>query len=59
MEGINKNYEESKASNQILNFETLELKLKKLVGIDKLSLDILKILNYMMLMDIIILLVNC
>lgn len=45
MEGINIDYEENKASNQNLNFETLELKLKKIVGIDNLSLDILKTLN--------------
>lgn len=45
MEGINIDYEENKASNQNLNFETLELKLKTAVGIDNLSLDILKTLN--------------
>ena len=45
MEGINIDYEESKASNQELNFETLELKLKKIVGIENLSLDILKTLK--------------
>lgn len=45
MEGINIDYEENKASRQNLNFETLELKLKTAVGIDNLSLDILKTLN--------------
>lgn len=45
IEGINIDYEEKKSSNQNLNFETLELKLKKIVGIDNLSLDILKTLN--------------
>lgn len=45
MEGINIDYEENKASNQNLNFETLELKLKTAVGINNLSLDILKTLN--------------
>lgn len=45
MEGINIDYEENKASNQNLNFKSLELKLKKIVGIEKLSLDILKTLN--------------
>ena len=45
MEGINIDYEENKASNQNFNFETLELKLKTAVGIDNLSLDILKTLN--------------
>ncbi|NLY37567.1 MAG: AAA family ATPase, partial [Tissierellia bacterium] len=34
-----------KSSNQNLNFEALEIKLKKIVGIDSLSLDILKTLN--------------
>lgn len=45
IEGINIDYEEKKSSNQNINFETLELKLKKIVGIDSLSLDILKTLN--------------
>ncbi len=45
MEGINKDYEEKKSSNQNLSFETLELKLKNIVGINSLSLDILKTLN--------------
>lgn len=45
LEGINIDYEENKASRQNLNFETLELKLKTAVGIDNLSLDILKTLN--------------
>ena len=45
VEGINIDYEENEASNQNLNFEKLELKLKTSVGIDKLSLDILKTLN--------------
>ncbi len=45
MEGMNIDYEGNQASNQDLNFKTLELKLKKIVGIDKLNLDILKTLN--------------
>lgn len=45
IEGINIDYEEKKSSNQNLNFESLEIKLKKIVGIDSLSLDILKTLN--------------
>ena len=45
IEGINIDYEEKKSSNQNLNFEALEIKLKKIVGIDSLSLDILKTLN--------------
>ena len=45
MEGININYEEKKSSNQNLDFEILESKLKNIVGIENLSLDILKTLN--------------
>lgn len=45
MEGINTDYEEKKSSKQDLDFKTLELKLKKIVGIDNLSLDILKTLK--------------
>lgn len=45
IEGINIDYEEKKSINQNLNFEILELKLKKIVGIDSLSLDVLKTLN--------------
>ena len=37
--------QERKSSNQNLKFETLELKLKKIVGIENLSLDILKTFN--------------
>ena len=45
MAGINVDYEEKKSSKQDLNFRTLESKLKKIVGIESLSLDILKTLN--------------
>lgn len=45
MEGINIDYEEMKSSSKNLKFNILELKLKNIVGIDNLSLDILKTLN--------------
>ena len=45
MDGINIDYEEKKSSNQNLDFEILESKLKNIVGIENLSLDILKTLN--------------
>ena len=45
IQGINTDYEENKASNQKLKFNILESKLKKIVGIDNLNLDIMKTLN--------------
>ncbi|MEN6462309.1 MAG: RNA-binding domain-containing protein [Syntrophomonas sp.] len=45
IEGINIDYEESKASSQDLSFSTLESGLKEKAGIKKINLDILKTLN--------------
>lgn len=45
MEGINANFEEKKASSQDLHFSTLETHLKKEVGLERMSLDILKTLQ--------------
>ncbi|HHT96238.1 MAG TPA: ATP-binding protein [Clostridia bacterium] len=45
MQGMNINYESIKAYSQDLSFNTLEEQLKKVLGIEKLSLDILKTLN--------------
>ncbi len=45
LEGFNMEYEERKASTQDLNFEKLESKLKKQIGIENINLDVLRILN--------------
>lgn len=45
MEGVNLNYEEKKSDKQDLEFKVLESKLKKVIGIDQLNLDILRTLN--------------
>lgn len=45
LEGMNLNFEDHKASNQYLIFTVLEEKMIDIVGIEKLSSDILKTLN--------------
>ncbi len=45
LEGENTNYEQVKSSKQDLTFEVLEEKLKEIVQIEELNLDILRILN--------------
>ena len=45
IEGLNMGFEDKKASSQSLSFQVLESKLRETVGIDKISLDILKTLN--------------
>ncbi len=45
LEGENTNYEEVKSSKQDLTFEVLEEKLKEIVQIEELNLDILRTLN--------------
>ena len=45
LEGINMDYEERKASSQDLSFNKLETSLKKVAGIERINLDILKTLN--------------
>jgi ATP-dependent DNA helicase RecG len=45
LEGFNMDYEEKKSSKQDLTFEMLESKLKNVIGIDDLSIDILKTLK--------------
>lgn len=45
IEGININYEERRASSQILTFKKLELELQGKAGIKEINLDILKTLN--------------
>lgn len=45
LEGMNLNFEDNKASNQLLTFNTLEEKMIDIIGIEKLSTDILKTLN--------------
>lgn len=43
--GMNLKFEDNKAYNQDLEFQVLEEKLKETIGIEKLSIDILKTLN--------------
>ena len=45
IEGTNTNYEEKKSLSQNLTFKTLESKLRSIVGIENISLDLLKTLN--------------
>ena len=45
LEGINMHYEDRKSSSQDLRFTILEARLKKEAGIERINLDILKILN--------------
>ena len=45
LEGINMHYEDRKASSQDLKFNILEARLIKEAGIERINLDILKILN--------------
>lgn len=45
IEGLNINYEETKASSQNLSFSILESHLREKTGIEKMSVDILKTLN--------------
>ena len=45
IEGTNTNYEEKKSLSQNFTFKTLESKLRSIVGIENISLDLLKTLN--------------
>ena len=45
LEGMNLNFEDNKAYSEDLDFHILEEKLKEIVGIEQLSIDILKTLN--------------